>query len=74
MEKIINQDLFTGNSNMQENDKSYDEILAKLSPSQAEAAMAIFSEIFPQEINSKHCKQIPGSVRSLVSCILLLII
>ena len=39
------------NSNMeiQENEESFDEILAKLPLSQAEAAMEVFSEVFPHE-------------------------
>ena len=44
-----------GNSNMeiQENEESFDEILAKLPLSQAEAAMEVFSEVFPHEIIGK---------------------
>ena len=43
------------NSNMeiQENEESFDEILAKLPLSQAEAAMEIFSEVFSHEIIGK---------------------
>ena len=33
----------------QENEESFDEILAKLPLSQAEAAMEVFSEVFPHE-------------------------
>ena len=44
-----------GNSNMEieENEESFDEILAKLPLSQAEAAMEVFSEVFPHEIIGK---------------------
>ena len=42
---------------MHENDESFDEILAKLPFSQAEAAMEIFCEVFPQEITKINKKR-----------------